>query len=132
MMANRIEFAGEPAIMGNILDITERKRAEEALRESEKRYRTVLEASPDPVVVYDMEGKVTFTNPAFTKVFGWTPDELLGKKMSYVPNENWPETQMMIDKVRAGDSFSDVESRRYTKQGKILDVEYQRCNLLRP
>ena len=122
MMANRIDYAGEPAIMGNILDITERKRAEEALRESEKRYRTVLEASPDPVVVYDMEGKVTFTNPAFTKVFGWTADELLGRKMSYVPDENWPETQMMIDKVRVGDSFSDVESRRYTKQGNILDV----------
>jgi len=122
MMANRIEYAGKPAIMGNILDITERKRAEEALRESEKRYRTVLETSPDPVVVYDMEGNVTFTNPAFTKGFGWTADELLGKKMRYVPDENWPETQMMIDKVRAGDSFSDVESRRYTKQGNILDV----------
>ena len=62
-------------------EITDRQRAEGELRESEERYRTVLEASPDPVVVYDMEGRVVYTNPAFTQVFGWTPDERLGKKI---------------------------------------------------
>jgi PAS domain S-box-containing protein len=51
------------------LEITERKRAEEAVRESEERHRTVLEASPDPVVIYDKEGKSTYINPAFTKVW---------------------------------------------------------------
>jgi len=104
------------------LEITQRKRAERALRESEERHRTVLEACPDPVVVYDTEGKSTYVNPAFTAVFGWTPEERLGKKLDYVPEENWPETEVMIDKVKAGESFSDVESRRYTKDGKILDV----------
>ncbi len=99
-----------------------REQAEEALRESEEKYRTVLEACPDPIVVYDMEGAVIYLNPAFTHVFRWTPEELLGKKIDYVPEENWPETQMMIDKVLAGESFSAIESRRYTKQGEILDV----------
>lgn len=117
-----IEYKGRPAILGNIVDITEQKRAEEALRDSQERYRTVLEASPDPIVVYDVEGRGIYMNPAFTRVFGWTPEELLGKTISYVPDENWPETQIMIDKVKAGESFSDVESRRYTKDGKILDV----------
>jgi len=117
-----IKYNGRPAILGNIVDITEQKRAEEALRDSQEKYRTVLEASPDPVVVYDMVGKGIYINPAFTRVFGWTPEELLGKKIDYVPDENWPETQIMIDKVQAGESFSDVESRRYTKEGKILDV----------
>jgi signal transduction histidine kinase/ActR/RegA family two-component response regulator len=50
------------------------------------------------------------------------PEELLGKKLDYVPDENWPETRMMIDLVQAGESFSRVESRRYTKDGSILDV----------
>ncbi len=104
------------------LEITDRKRAEKALRESEERHRAVLEASPDSVVVYDMEGKCTYTNPAFTKVFGWPQHEKLGKRLDYVPDGNWPETQMMIDKVLAGESFSGVESRRYSKDKEIIDV----------
>ena len=100
----------------------ERKRAEEALTESEEKYRTVLDACPDPVVVYDMEGRGVYVNPEFSRVFGWSSKEVLGKKPDYVPDENWPETQVMIDKVLAGESFSGVESRRYTKAGNILDV----------
>ena len=102
--------------------IAERKRAEEALRESQERYYTVLEACPDPVVVYNMEGVSIYINPAFTKVFGWTPGEILGMRIDYVPDESRSETQMMIDKVLAGKSFSGIESRRYTKDGKIIDV----------
>jgi PAS domain S-box-containing protein len=102
--------------------IAEREQAEEALRESEERYRSVLEASPDPVVAYDMEGKVIYVNPVFTQVFGWISEELLGGKIDYVPEDNWPETQMMIDMVLAGENFSGIESRRYTKQGNIVDV----------
>jgi len=98
------------------------RQAEDALHESEERYRTMLDACPDPVVVYDMEGKCTYINPAFTQVFGWTPEERLGQKLDYVPQKNWPETRMMIDKVRSGKSFSGIESRRHTKEGKILDV----------
>jgi len=113
---------GKETISGMIMDATEHKRAETALRESEEKYRTVLEASPDPIVVYDMDGKVIYLSPAFTRVFGWTQEELLGKKMDYVPEENWPETQQMIDRVQAGKSFSGINSRRYTRQRKIVDV----------
>ena len=100
----------------------QRKHTEEALRESEEKYRMVLEACPDAIVAYDVEGAVIYLNPAFTQVFGWTPEELLGTKIDYVPEENSPETQMMINKVMAGESFSGIKSRRYTKKREILDV----------
>ena len=106
--------------------------AEAQLRESEERYRTVLQAVPDPVIVYDMEGKGTYVNPAFTRVFGWTPDEVLAKKPDYVPDENWPETEQMIKKVRAGESFFGVESRRFTKEGMTLDVSISAAIHLNP
>ena len=118
-----IKVHGRELLCSIVHDITSRKRAEEALRESEEKYRFVLEANPDPIVVYDMQGRVTYFNPAFRQVFGWTLEERLGRKMDlFVPEENWSETKTMIDKVKAGESFSGVESKRYDKAGKIIDV----------
>jgi PAS domain S-box-containing protein len=117
-----VVLGGRKHLLESFLDITEKKRSEEQLRESQERYYTVLEACPDPVVVYDMKGSSIYINPAFTRVFGWTPGEILGMKPHYVPDENWPETKMMIDKVLAGRSSSGVESCRYTKEGKIIHV----------
>ena len=118
-----ITLNGKKLLYSIVHDITERKKAIEALRASEEKYRTVLEANPDPVVVYDIEGKVVYFNPAFTRVFGWTLGERLGKHMDvYVPEENWPETKMMTQRVLAGESFSGIESSRFTKEGKIVPV----------
>ncbi|MCK4829712.1 PAS domain S-box protein, partial [bacterium] len=104
-------------------EIAIRKKTEEALRESENRYRTVLEANPDSVIVYDMEGRVTYLNPTFTRVFGWSLEERLGKKMDiFVPEEDWPKTKIMIENVLAGENVSGIETRRYTKAGDIIPV----------
>lgn len=102
--------------------LADSKHTETALRESEEKYHAVLEASPDSIVVYDTEGKVIYLNPAFTRVFGWTLEELSGKTIGNVPQENRPETRMMIAKVLAGQSFSGIQSRRYTKGGSIVHV----------
>jgi PAS domain-containing protein len=71
-------------LMSGMWRIVQRKHIEETLRESEGKYRTVLEVNPDPVVVYDMEGNVIYFNPAFTRVFGWTLEERLGKKWIFL------------------------------------------------
>jgi PAS domain S-box-containing protein len=119
----RSTFLSDGRALVTMSDITERKRAEEALRESEEKHRIVLETSMDPIVVYDTEGKVTYFNPAFTRIFGWTLEECLGKKMDlFVPEDAWSETQKMVEKVLAGESFSGFETRRYTKDGNIIHV----------
>jgi two-component system cell cycle sensor histidine kinase/response regulator CckA len=104
-------------------EISIRKETEEALRESENRYLTVLEANPDSVIVYDMEGRVTYLNPTFTKVFGWSLEERLGKKMDmFVPEEDWPTTNIMIEKMLTGEDVSGIETHRLTKAGDIIPV----------
>ncbi len=108
---------------GIITDITQRKRAEEALRQSEERHRMLLEASPDPIVVYDMEGKATYVNPTFVETFGWSSEELLGERIDFVPEESWPETRTAIARMLRGKRIQSFETRRLTKDEKILDIQ---------
>jgi PAS domain S-box-containing protein len=93
------------------------------LRESEERYRLLLEVSPDPIVIYDMEGKATYVNPAFSETFGWSRNELLGKRIDFVPEENWPETKEAINRMLQGKKIQLFETRRLTKDGRILDIQ---------
>ena len=103
--------------------IAVRQEAENSLRVSEERYRSVMEAAADPIVIYDMEGKVTYFNPAFHRVFGWTLNERIGQKMDhFVPQENWPETNAMILAIQEGKVLPATETKRYTKSGDIRSV----------
>jgi PAS domain S-box-containing protein len=93
------------------------------LKQSEEKYRSILEANPEPVIVYDMEGKVEYFNPAFTNVFGWTLDECFGKSMDvFVLEDVWPGTKTMIDNLLSGDNFSGFETRCFIKDGSIVPV----------
>ena len=104
-------------------EIQVRRKVEEELRESEERYRSVMEAAPDPIVTYDMQGRVTYMNEAFTRVFGWTLAECLGHKMDhFVPEGNWEETDRMIKAVMAGETLTGTQTRRYNKAGDIVHV----------
>ncbi|MEA2084462.1 MAG: ATP-binding protein [Thermodesulfobacteriota bacterium] len=92
------------------------------IKESEERYRTVLEVSPDPIVVCDMFGRVIFSNPAFTQVFGWAKEEIFENKIDFGSKGNGFETQKMIDKALSEQSFSGVECLISTKTGDILEI----------
>jgi diguanylate cyclase (GGDEF)-like protein/PAS domain S-box-containing protein len=112
----------EPAVYVIYRDITERIRAQEALRKSEARHRTVLEAAPDPVMVRDMRGQVIYLNPSFTRVFGWHLDECQDRAIDFIPDAHLPETREFMAKIQQGISFSGVETRRLTKDGRLVDV----------
>jgi PAS domain S-box-containing protein len=68
-------------------DITKRKQAEQNLSESEERYRTMIEALGEGVVVVDSENKFTITNPAAEKIFGVQPRGLIGRKLDEFVDE---------------------------------------------
>jgi PAS domain S-box-containing protein len=65
--------------IGTLRDITERKKIELALQESEQRFRTIAELSPDAIFTTDDTFRIIFWNAAAEKIFGYAPHEILGK-----------------------------------------------------
>lgn len=63
------------------IDITDRKRAEDALHESEERNRTITTTAMDAIIMVNDEGKIVFWNPAAETIFGYTAEEVIGKDM---------------------------------------------------
>ena len=103
-------------------DITRRKRTDEALRANEMRLQAILEASADPVVVCDSQGNTTFVNPAFTRVFGWTAEEVLGRQIPFVPDDQKSITQKMIQQLYEHGETVTLQTKRLTRSGEARDI----------
>jgi PAS domain S-box-containing protein len=76
--ANRLNFAGRPAEFVLVHDITERKKAETALRISEDRYRDLVDNSHELICTHDLEGRVLSVNPWAARVLGYPQNSLVG------------------------------------------------------
>lgn len=73
-----INFAGEDVLLETFIDITAQKQADEALRESEHRYRDILESMEEGFYEVDLRGKIIACNKAATKFLGYEENELVG------------------------------------------------------
>jgi diguanylate cyclase (GGDEF)-like protein/PAS domain S-box-containing protein len=85
---SRIEYQGRPALQVAMIDITERKLAEATLKNSEERYRTLVESSTDAILMLDRERNAVTCNQAFLDLFGYQKSEVEGQSIRIVhPSE---------------------------------------------
>jgi PAS domain S-box-containing protein len=107
---------------GNVEDITERKQAEEALRETNQTLQTLIQASPLAIVGLDANWNVKMWNPAAERMFGWSEQEILGGPLPFVSEANQNEFRDFRELVLQGDVFTDVEICRRKKDGSPIDI----------
>jgi PAS domain S-box-containing protein len=105
---------------GNKIDNFGSKHHRKSQNDSE--FRALMEVSPDPIVVYDPDGKTTYINPAFGETYGWSFEELLGKRIDFVPEEEVEPTLDAWRRTLGGEKVF-FETRRYTKDGRTLDIQ---------
>jgi len=81
IQATPITYLEKPAIMTVMTDITDRKRAEQYLKESEENYRRLVEQLPDFIMVYDQDLIVLFINPASERIMEYSREEIIGNSI---------------------------------------------------
>ena len=123
-------------VLGIGRDTTDRKKAEQKLQRSRVRYQalyqeslkrtrlyeSLLESVPIALVIYNLDGQATYVNPAFTSTFGFTMQDVKGRRIPFVPEEEKEKSLAGIQQVLNGEPVFSLSTRRLTKDGRILDI----------
>lgn len=117
-------MAGEVVLLSIVRDITNRLAAQRALRDSEDRYRSLADMSPEAILVH-VDGRYVFANPAAAELLGaQSPDELLGKPvLDFIHPDHRAMVVRRIEQARLG-RITPLERMRWLRlDGDSVDVE---------
>jgi PAS domain S-box-containing protein len=109
-------FAG---YIGSCIDVTDRKRAEEA----RFRHVAIVESSEDAIISKNLDAIIVSWNAGAERIFGYTESEAVGQPITIlIPPELWDEENTILEKLRAGGRIEHYETTRVTKAGRKVDV----------
>ena len=116
------EYKSGSAIIGIIRDITQRKWAEEVLRESEKRFRDIAENALEWIWEVDANGKYTYASPIVEEILGYEPEEILGKHFYdfFHPEEREELKRAAFQVFAQKQSFREFINRNVHKSGRTV------------
>jgi len=109
-------------------DISERRQAENALKESEERFRLIAETASDAIITIDKESTILYANPATEQIFGYTADELLGQKLTMLMPERFRERHLTglkhyLETGKRTKEWRSIEYPGLHKSGKEIPLE---------
>lgn len=117
------ELQGQRVIIGTVVDITERRKVYEALKESEKKYRELTEEIHDVIYAVDEKGVITYISPAVERIGGWSPEELVGRPFTdlVLQEERKALEEAFLRTVQ--EPLHQNEFRAFTRSGDIRWVQ---------
>ncbi len=117
-----VKIKGEWHAVGILRDITESKKAADALRESESRYAAIANSAPETVLIH-RDGRILYVNEIGIKISGYTREELLDRTIfSFITEASKTVILSSMYKRTGGPSVGDYEIDFATKHGKILNI----------
>lgn len=114
---------GQVCVYGIYRDISERKRAEVALLQSEERYRRIFESTTDAVLVFDRAGRIVAANPQAAATYGYSEGELLGMHASRIIHPDRYHGFRSLESAVRQDGELTTDSVNVRKDGTAFDVE---------
>jgi PAS domain S-box-containing protein len=120
-----IQYRGKRAVLGNLLDITERKQAEERLRESRRRFRDLVNLLPQGVYEMDDEYNITFANRWAIETSGFTEEEVNAAPLNALDTvipEDRERMSSNIQRIMNGEKLGGVEYTQISKDGSTLPI----------
>ena len=120
-----INIAGKPRLIAFIRDITKRKEAEKKLRKARKMFASLFNSSPEATLYHDKEGRIININPRFTELFGYTPEEIIGRKIDegmIYPENKIEEGERLTKNGLTFKGISEYETIRKKKDGTLIPV----------
>jgi PAS domain S-box-containing protein len=120
IFGSRTMYQGRPAVVGTLLDITDRKVAAQALRESEEKYRTLFDGSQEPLFITTKDGKFVDVNGAAVELFGYDNKEEL-MKIGVAQTYFNPEDRSKFQEIMAKQDYvKDLQQELRRKDGKKI------------
>ncbi len=110
-------------LIGTVHDITERKQAENALRESEKKYRAMMDQAADSIFVHDETGRIVDVNRMACQTLGYSREELLSKSIGDIDPEAIKTGKLKLWGRILGGEHATFESGQIRKDGSPIPVE---------
>src|SRR5438874_3438980 len=129
---NRLDDPAVGAVVANWRDITERLRAEQALRNSEQSYRSLVDGVRDVIFALSPGGEVTSLNPAFEEMTGFPPAEWVGRPFeAFVHPDDVPLALDLFGRVLQGEPRPTIQFRILTRAGTYRVAEFSATAQLR-